>query len=132
MNKFNILYNKLLKETESPCWGGYERVPNTKKYEKGSCRKKKSKKKTVSEDIELDKMKCNSPRYLTKDERGSSGKKSVVKACKDGKEKIVRFGDANMEIKKDNPKNKKSFRARHKCDQKKDKLSASYWSCKAW
>ena len=77
--------------------------------------------------IDKDRMKCNSPR------RTSGGsKKFVVKACKDGKEKIVRFGDPNMKIKKSNPKRRKSFRARHKCDQKKDKFSAGYWSCKKW
>lgn len=74
-----------------------------------------------------ERMKCNSPKY---DNNGT--KKSVVKACEDGKEKIIRFGDANMEIKKDSPERRKSFRARHKCDQKKSKLSAGYWSCKAW
>ena len=80
-----------------------------------------------AEKVDKDRMKCNSPR------RTSGGsKKFVVKACKDGKEKIVRFGDPNMKIKKSNPKRRKSFRARHKCDQKKDKLSAGYWSCKKW
>ena len=68
---------------------------------------------------------------LNKPKRGGS-KKFVVKACKNGKEKIVRFGDPNMRIKKSNPKRRKSFRARHKCDQKKDKFSAGYWSCKKW
>jgi hypothetical protein len=81
----------------------------------------------LNEKIDKDRMKCNSPR------RTSGGsKKFVVKACKDGKEKIVRFGDPNMKIKKSNPKRRKSFRARHKCDQKKDKFSAGYWSCKKW
>lgn len=80
-----------------------------------------------AEKIDKDRMKCNKPR------RTSGGsKKFVVKACKDGKEKIVRFGDPNMKIKKSNPKRRKSFRARHKCDQKKDKFSAGYWSCKKW
>ena len=37
------------------------------------------------------------------------GKKFVVKACEGGKEKIIRFGDANMSIKKSNPKNKKKL-----------------------
>lgn len=60
------------------------------------------------------------------------GKKSVVKACKGGKEKIIRFGDANMTIKKSNPARRKSFRARHKCSTAKDKFSARYWSCRAW
>jgi len=78
-----------------------------------------------AERVNKDRMKCNSPK------RGGS-KKFVVKACKNGKEKIVRFGDPNMRIKKSNPKRRKSFRARHKCDQKKDKFSAGYWSCKKW
>ncbi len=73
------------------------------------------------------KMKCNKPR------RTSGGsKKFVVKACKNGKEKIVRFGDPNMTIKKSNPARRKSFRARHRCSTAKDKFTARYWSCKAW
>ena len=44
----------------------------------------------------------------------------------------VNFGQKGMVIKKDNPGAKKSFRARHKCDQKKPKTSAGYWSCKNW
>jgi len=78
--------------------------------------------------IDKSKMKCNKPKRQI-----SGGKKSVVKACDKGKEKIIRFGDANMTIKKNNPKRRKSFRARHGCDTKKlDKLSARYWSCKMW
>ena len=78
--------------------------------------------------IDKAKMKCNVPKRQI-----SGGKKSVVKACKDGKEKIVRFGDANMTIKKSDPKRRKSFRARHGCDEGTlDKLKAKYWSCKAW
>ena len=79
-----------------------------------------------------DKMKCNSPRRITKGEAGHGRKKFVVKACSGGKEKIVMFGDANMEIKKDNPERRKNFRARHNCAEAKDKMSAKYWSCKAW
>ena len=74
-----------------------------------------------------DRMKCNSPRRISKGEAGHGKKKFVVKACKDGKEKIIRYGDANMEIKKDSPERRKSFRARHKCDTAKDKMSARYW-----
>ena len=44
----------------------------------------------------------------------------------------VNFGDPNMKIKKSNPARRRSFRARHKCDQKKDKTTPGYWSCKAW
>ena len=79
-----------------------------------------------------ERMKCNSPRRIRKGEAGHGKKKFVVKACKDGKEKIIRYGDANLEIKRDNPERRKSFRARHKCDTAKDKMSARYWSCKKW
>ena len=44
----------------------------------------------------------------------------------------VNFGDPNMEIKRDDPKRKKSFRARHKCAQAKDRTTPKYWSCKMW
>ena len=44
----------------------------------------------------------------------------------------VEFGDPNMSIKRDDPERRKAFRARHNCDQKKDKTTAGYWSCKFW
>jgi hypothetical protein len=50
----------------------------------------------------------------------------------DGQAKIVRFGDPNMSIKKDQPARRKSFRARHNCDNPGPKDKARYWSCKAW
>ena len=49
-----------------------------------------------------------------------------------GKVVIVRFGDPNMEIKRDDPKRRKAFRDRHSCDEKKDKTTPGYWSCKMW
>lgn len=51
---------------------------------------------------------------------------------KQGKVIIVRFGSQEMSIKRDDPKRRKSFRARHKCDQQKDKTTPSYWSCWQW
>lgn len=44
----------------------------------------------------------------------------------------VEFGDPNMEIKRDDPERRSSFRARHNCSDKKDKTTAGYWSCKMW
>ena len=44
----------------------------------------------------------------------------------------VNFGDKNMTIKKDNPARRRSFRARHNCDNPGPKTQARYWSCKAW
>jgi len=51
---------------------------------------------------------------------------------KQGKVIIVRFGSQEMSIKRDDPARRKSFRARHKCDQQKDKTTPSYWSCWQW
>ena len=44
----------------------------------------------------------------------------------------VNFGDKNMTIKKDNPARRRSFRARHNCDNPGPRTKARYWSCKAW
>lgn len=44
----------------------------------------------------------------------------------------VNFGDKNMRIKKSNPKRRKSFRARHRCDNPGPRWKARYWSCRAW
>ena len=45
---------------------------------------------------------------------------------------VVRFGDPNMEIKRDDPKRRKNFRARHNCDNPGPKWKARYWSCYQW
>lgn len=50
----------------------------------------------------------------------------------DGKAKKVNFGDKNMTIKKNIPARRKSFRARHNCENPGPKDKARYWSCKAW
>lgn len=62
---------------------------------------------------------------------GSSKKFGVY--VKDGdKVKKVTFGSPTMEIRRDDPERKASFRARHNCDEKKDKTTAGYWSCSMW
>ena len=69
---------------------------------------------------------------LNKPMKGDVKKSKVY--VKNGKGNVVKvnFGDKNMTIKKNIPARRKSFRARHKCGEKKDKTSAGYWSCKAW
>lgn len=59
----------------------------------------------------------------------NSGKKNA-----DGtiKVKKVNFGQKGMKIKKNNPKRRKSFRARHNCDNPGPKTKARYWSCRKW
>lgn len=51
---------------------------------------------------------------------------------KEGNIIIVRFGDPEMEIKRDDPERRKSFRARHKCSEQNDPTTPAYWSCKMW
>jgi len=58
--------------------------------------------------------------------------KVYVKDPKTGNVKKVNFGDPNMRIKKSNPKRRKSFRARHNCDNPGPKTKARYWSCRKW
>ena len=60
-------------------------------------------------------------------------KKFAVLAKVGDKVRLIRFGDPNMTIKKDQPKRRQSFRARHKCDTNPPcKLTARYCSCKKW
>ena len=60
--------------------------------------------------------------------------KVYVKDPKTGNVKKVEFGDPNMEIKRDDPKRRKSFRARHGCGTPRasDRTKAAYWACRLW
>jgi hypothetical protein len=70
---------------------------------------------------------------LGKPMRGDVKKfKVFVKDPKTGNVKKVNFGDKTMRIKKSNPKRRKSFRARHKCDNPGPRTKARYWSCRKW
>ena len=44
----------------------------------------------------------------------------------------VNFGDPNMKIKKSIPARRKSYRARHHCENPGPRWKANYWSCKQW
>jgi len=71
---------------------------------------------------------------LNKPFRTPGGPKKFSVYVKNEKGNVVKvnFGDPNMEIKRDNPERRKSFRARHKCDSPGPKTKAKYWSCKMW
>ena len=66
---------------------------------------------------------------LNKPKRG--GPKKFYVFVRDGdKIKKVTWGDTTgLSVKLKNPEARKSFAARHKCDQQKDKTSAAYWAC---
>ncbi len=82
---------------------------------------------------------------LNKPMRGDSKKFKVYvnsgKKNADGSIKVkkVNFGHGGtsakrptMRIRKSNPKRRKAFRARHRCDNPGPKTMARYWSCKKW
>jgi hypothetical protein len=70
---------------------------------------------------------------LGKPMRGDSKKfKVFVKDPSTGNVKKVNFGDKTMRIKKSNPARRKSFRARHNCDNPGPRTKARYWSCRKW
>jgi hypothetical protein len=83
--------------------------------------------------MEKSKMKCNSPKSTP-----SHPKKShVVKACENGKEKIIRFGQQGVKgspktegESEDSKKRRLSFKARHSSNISKGKMSAAYWANK--
>ena len=58
--------------------------------------------------------------------------KVYVRDPSTGNIKKVNFGDKTMRIKKSNPARRKSFRARHNCDNPGPKTKARYWSCRSW
>lgn len=60
---------------------------------------------------------------------GGPKKFAVYVKSKGGNVKKVTFGDPNLKVRNKNKAAAKSFRARHKCDQKKDRTTAGYWSC---
>ena len=64
---------------------------------------------------------------------GGPKKFAVYVKSPGGGVKKVTFGDSGkLRVRNSNKKAAKSFRARHKCDQKKDRTTAGYWSCKMW
>lgn len=70
-------------------------------------------------------VKLNSP-FRTP---GGPKKFAVYVKTPKGTIKKVTFGDPNLRVRNANKGAAKSFRARHKCDQKKDRTKAGYWSC---
>ena len=71
---------------------------------------------------------------LNKPFRTSGGPKKfgVYTKNEKGNVVLVRFGDPNMEIKRDDPARRKSFRSRHNCSSPGPKWKARYWSCRQW
>lgn len=71
---------------------------------------------------------------LNKPFRTPDGPKKFSVYVKNDKGNIVKvnFGDPDMENKRDDPERRKSFRARHNCDNPGPKWKSRYWACKSW
>jgi hypothetical protein len=82
--------------------------------------------------IKKSEMACNSPKRTP----GHATKSHVVKACADGKEKVIRFGQQGVSGAGASPSTssekarQKSFKARHAKNIAKGKMSAAYWADK--
>ena len=81
--------------------------------------------KPIIEEVKVQEVKLEETQPLTVDttEIEVNEKGNVVK---------VNFGDPNLSIKRDDPERRRSFRARHNCDNAGPKTKARYWSCKYW
>lgn len=117
------------------CWTGYVQRGMKKKGDKmvPNCVPAGSTSEEVENDEELDEAEYQGRDVpLNKRLPGDVKKSKVFVKNAAGKVVKVNFGDKNMTIKKDNPARRRSFRARHNCDNPGPKTKARYWSCKAW
>ena len=122
-----LTFKEYMTEAEDPCWKGYRQLGMKKK-------KGKEVPNCIPEEDELDEATYQGKDVpLNKPMAGDVKKSKVyVDPDGDGVAQKVNFGDKNMTIKKDQPARRRSFRARHNCDNPGPKTKARYWSCRAW
>ena len=107
--------------------------PIVKKYLEKMIDKKPATSPTPSESYDLGEAEYQGRNVpLNKPMAGDVKKSKVFVKNAEGNVVKVNFGDKNMTIKKNIPARRKSFRARHNCEEPGPKTKARYWSCKAW
>ena len=119
------LVESLKDPKKNPCWKGYHPVGTKQKGGKTvpNCVPKES-----IEEAEYQGRKVS----LGKPTQGDVKKFKVYVKNPQGNVVKVNFGDKDMKIKKSNPARRKSFRARHNCDNPGPRHKARYWSCRKW
>ena len=128
---------------DDPCWDGYRQLGMEKKGGKKvpNCIPEDVEEFTLEEAEEifgdLDETLTEAEYQgrtvkLNKPMQGDVKKFKVYVKNEKGNVLKVNFGDPDMRIKKSNPARRKSFRARHNCDNPGPKTKARYWSCRAW
>ncbi len=137
---------EILREEKDPCWKGYHQIgmKELKGKTVPNCVPNESLEETYEGDDfyhtygDLEETLEEAEYHgrtvtLNKPMRGDVKKfKVYVKDPSTGNVKKVNFGDPDMRIRKSNPKARKSFRARHNCDNPGPKTKARYWSCRKW
>ena len=118
---------------QDACWDGYKQVGMKKKGGKDvpNCVPEEFELNEwgeVEEESEYQGRKVT----LNKPMQGDVKKSKVFVKNASGNVVKVNFGDPNMTIKKSDPARRRSFRARHNCENPGPKWKARYWSCKAW
>lgn len=76
--------------------------------------------------VDKSKMACNKPRSTP----DHPEKSHIVKACSDGQEKVIRFGQQGVKGSPKGSARNEAFKARHAQNIAKGKLSAAYWANK--
>jgi len=105
-------------------------VAQIKNINKSDCQEKYEELQITEAEYQGKKVKLNDP--IRTSENPNKKFKVYVKDPSSGNIKVVRFGDPGLSIKRDDPKRRKSFRARHNCDNPGPITGARYWSCYQW
>ena len=131
------LIKKILKEETNPCWDGYDMIGMKDKEGKEVPNCVPVEEELIEEaEYQGRKVKLNKPtrgdvkkfKVYVNNDKGNVVKVNFGHGGTSAKKK----GEKTMRIRKSNPKARKSFRARHNCDNPGPKWKARYWSCKKW
>ena len=76
--------------------------------------------------VDKSKMACNKPNSTPTHPK----KSHIVKACANGEEKVIRFGQAGVKGSPEGSARNDAFKARHAKNIAKGKMSAAYWAAK--
>ena len=143
-------YYNMIYEAQGPCWKGYEQIGMKKKGGKQvpNCVPVSEEYDVVNEEDYQSFIpylkELNEAEYqgrdvkLGKPMQGDTKKFKVYVKNPKGNVVKVNFGQGGkakggtMKIRKNNPKARKSFRARHNCDNPGPRHKARYWSCRKW
>jgi len=142
-----------MNEKRGTCWVGYQQIGMKKKGGKlvPNCVKEvvdiyweNESNESCGYTFEFEKQPMSEAEYkgrkvkLNKIMQGDKKKFKVYVKNQKGNVVVVHFGQGGdakggtMRIRKSNPAARKSFRARHNCDNPGPKYKARYWACRTW